>query len=69
MKTIRWSHAPCTFCGNPTARLDVAELCHNCWEVTRRLPEFVRTAKGRKFCQDELKKLGMPQEVANDERQ
>jgi len=50
---------PCLFCGKPTPMLGTRK-CTNCWEVTLRLPEFLRTAQGRKFCQEELARLGMP---------
>lgn len=44
---------PCMFCGEPTA-MTGTKKCDGCWEVARRLDEFVRTEAGRKFVRQVL---------------
>jgi hypothetical protein len=37
----------CEICGKPT-HYTGTKRCNNCWEVERRLPEFIRSANGLK---------------------
>lgn len=38
---------PCKICEKPTPMLGT-KLCNNCWEVERRLDDYLKTPKGRK---------------------
>lgn len=46
MATIQ--NKPCGTCERPTDSAD-AEHCNNCWEVERRLGEYLKSAKGRAY--------------------
>lgn len=46
----------CRFCGDPAAAYYVAGLtrCNGCWEVSRRLADFVKTFEGERFVREIL---------------
>ena len=46
-------HIPCEVCGRPTLYMGTRR-CNNCWEVERRLEDYLRTAKGREFVVQKL---------------
>jgi hypothetical protein len=39
---------PCTTCGFPTT-FNYTGRCTNCWEVERRLKEYLKSENGREF--------------------
>jgi hypothetical protein len=39
---------PCDTCGEPTT-FTGTKRCNNCWEVERRIQDYARSAKGKKF--------------------
>lgn len=39
---------PCQYCGTPTP-MTGTKCCNNCYEVSSRLADFVKSKKGRKF--------------------
>jgi len=39
---------PCETCGKPTPYRGT-KRCNNCWEVERRLPDYVKSSRGRAF--------------------
>jgi hypothetical protein len=45
---------PCRICGNPTT-FNGTELCDNCWEVTRRLSDFVQCQNGLEYIKEFVK--------------
>jgi len=49
---------PCMFCGKPTAMLGTIK-CDNCWEVTSRLDDFLKTYEGRMYVEKCLKNATM----------
>lgn len=46
---------PCKFCTQPTP-MTATRLCNNCWEVTRRLEDFLRLPRGQKLALELLAK-------------
>jgi hypothetical protein len=48
---------PCKFCGDPTPMLGT-KLCDGCWEVSRRLEEFLRHPKAQRYALYLLSKQG-----------
>lgn len=49
-------HIPCRVCGKWTLYLGT-RLCCNCWEIERRLEEYLRHPKGREFVLQQLAKV------------
>jgi hypothetical protein len=50
---VRAYHIPCEICGKWTLYMGTRR-CNNCWEVERRLDEYLRTTKGREFVVQKL---------------
>lgn len=46
--TTETATVPCETCGTPTPMLGT-KRCTNCWEVEKRLLEYLRSINGRKF--------------------
>ena len=47
---------PCSVCGEPT-NFDGTKLCNNCWEVKRRLRDFISCKNGFSYVLEEVKKI------------
>jgi hypothetical protein len=47
---------PCETCGTPT-RFTGTRRCNNCWEVERRLPDYMKSPKGWAFVRQYIPKL------------
>lgn len=58
---VREYHIPCEVCGKWTLYMGTRR-CNNCWEVERRLEEYLRNGKGREFVMQQLAKHLMPNE-------
>ena len=44
---------PCKTCGKPTPSTGTV-LCNNCWEVERRIEEYLESENGRRFIRTKL---------------
>ena len=47
---------PCETCGTPTP-FTGTRRCNNCWEVERRLPDYMKSPKGWDFVRQHIPKL------------
>ncbi len=47
------STVPCKFCDAPT-HYRGTRLCNNCWEITHRIDQFLRSEKGFNFIHNKL---------------
>jgi hypothetical protein len=47
---------PCETCGTPTPFVGT-KRCNNCWEVERRLPDYMRSSKGWDFVRQHIPRL------------
>jgi len=58
---------PCEICGKPTKYLNTRK-CNNCWEISRRIDEYLISQKGRWLIREKMDEYTMKTVIAYDER-